>query len=171
MNRWLTNIFFLMIIGLSLFYFWPETKLDSTKPIDKIVVLKSERELKVYSNNQILKTYKISLSKQASGKKRVEGDAKTPEGIYTINDKNRNSKFYLNLGISYPNAQDRKYAKSIGESPGGAIKIHGIRNGYGWIGKFHRFVDWTNGCIALTNSEIEELYNSVSIGTSIEIKP
>ena len=96
---------------------------------------------------------------------------RTPEGTYTIHDKNPRSAFYLNLGISYPNEEDEAYAQQLGCSAGGAIKIHGLRNGSGWKGRFHRLSDWTAGCIAVTNAEMEELYRAVPIGTPITIYP
>ena len=111
----------------------------------------------------MLKEYHVSLGKQPIGNKEVEGDMKTPEGA--------NSKFYRNLGISYPNRYDREQASGIGKQPGGEIKIHGLQPKFSFIGRFHRLMDWTNGCIALTNSEIEDLYNHTKIGAKIEIKP
>ena len=123
----------------------------------------------VYSNGDELKTYKISLGREPVGKKEFEGDKKTPKGFYFINDKNSNSEFHLNLGISYPNESDKKNAEKLNKNPGGQIKIHGLKNGLGFIGKFHRFFDWTLGCIAVTNKEIEELYKNIPIGTEIEI--
>ncbi len=124
----------------------------------------------VYSKGKLLKTYRVSLGK-VKGKKRFEGDSKTPEGVYYIDSKNSKSQFYLNLGISYPNKGDTRYARKFGKSPGGLIKIHGLKNGLGFIGKFHRFFDWTRGCIALTNKEIKELYKATPVGTQIIIKP
>ncbi len=159
----LTAIFFI------LWYFFPEKKLDTTKTIDKITVIKHKRELSVYSGEELLKTYTISLGREPTGHKHFKGDNKTPEGIYTINDKNPNSAYHLNLGISYPNKKDRTFAKKHNKSPGGLIKIHGLKNGYGFTGKFHRWADWTQGCIAVTNKEIEELYYNVPLGTPIEI--
>ncbi|MEL7146303.1 MAG: L,D-transpeptidase family protein, partial [Bacteroidota bacterium] len=91
----------------------------------------------------------------------------TPEGKYYINDRNPNSGYHLNLGISYPNKADRQRPGN----PGGHIKIHGIKNGQGWIGKLHRWVDWTDGCIAVTNFEMDELYRTVPNGTPIFINP
>jgi murein L,D-transpeptidase YafK len=105
------------------------------------------------------------------GDKEFEGDKRTPEGQYTINDKNSNSGFHKNLGISYPNKRDIEEAKKKKLKPGGEIKIHGIRNGFGFIGKFQRLFDWTAGCIALTDHEVDELYDSVEIGTPILILP
>jgi len=125
----------------------------------------------VYSNGELIKTYKISLGKQPVGAKEFEGDKKTPEGFYFINDKNPNSGYHKNLGISYPDNDDMEYARHLGKPAGGDIKIHGIRNKIGIIGKFHRWFDWTEGCVAVTNEEIDELYEAVKIGTNIEIKP
>ncbi len=164
-------ISFILCLFLVIYYFFPEETLDTSKPIDKLIVLKSKRKLTVFSNGEKLKTYTISLGRQPKGKKQFEGDRKTPEGTYFIDSKNPKSKYHLNLGISYPNKSDISYATQQEKSPGGLIKIHGIRNGFGFIGKFHRFFDWTLGCIALTNQEVEELYYNVRIGTEIEIKP
>jgi len=166
---WLTVT--LSLTGLMSYYFYPEYKLPSNIQIDNIVVNKSKRELLAYSNGQLQKTYKISLGRQPIGAKEIEGDKKTPEGIYLINDKNPNSGYYKNLGISYPDKDDIENAIRFGKPAGGDIKIHGIRNRIGFIGKFHRWFDWTLGCIAVTNEEIDELYRAVKIGTLIEIKP
>lgn len=118
-----------------------------------------------------MKTYTISLGGNPIGDKEYEGDKKTPEGIYYINDKNPNSGYHKNLGISYPNKKDIEQAKKLGKPVGGDIKIHGLKNRTGVIGKLHRWFDWTLGCIALTNNEMDELYYSVPIGTKIEILP
>jgi murein L,D-transpeptidase YafK len=166
----LTLIFGLIGYGL-IFYFKPFKPLDKSVSIDKVVITKHERRLDLISNNQIIKSYKISLGLVPKGHKEYEGDKKTPEGLYFINDKNPNSGYHKNLGISYPNEQDIKHAESIGKSPGGLIKIHGIKNGFAWIGRFHLLFDWTLGCIAVTNREIDELYENVEIGTPIEIRP
>ena len=101
----------------------------------------------------------------------MAGDERTPEGLYFINEKNPGSGYHKNLGISYPDAQDREEAERNGHNPGGQIKIHGIKNGLGWIGRFHLLVNWTDGCVAVTNKEIDELYRAVPIGTPIEINP
>ncbi len=169
MKKTIKYVILLIILGLIGFYFWPEKSLDTSKKINRIQVIKHERKLIVFSNGEELKTYKISIGREPIGKKEFEGDKKTPEGIYYINDKNPNSGYYLNLGISYPNELDRKYAEEKNRNPGGLIKIHGLPNGFGFMGKFHRFFDWTSGCIALTNKEMNELYYNVPIGTEIEI--
>jgi len=167
--KWLTII--ILFTGLTIYYFYPEDKLPADTQIDKIVVYKSKRQLLAYSDGKLLKIYKISLGSKAIGNKEFEGDKKTPEGLYFINDKNPRSDFHKNLGISYPNKNDIENAKRLGKQTGGEIKIHGIKNKIGYIGKFHRWNDWTSGCIAVTDEEIDELYNAVKIGTQIEIKP
>lgn len=166
---WLTIS--LIFLGLTVYYFYPEDKLPADIQIDKLVVFKAKRQLLAYSNGQLIKTYNISLGRQPIGDKEFEGDKKTPEGLYYINDKNPNSGYYKNLGISYPDKEDIENAKRLGKPVGGDIKIHGLRNRTGFIGKFHRWFDWTLGCIALTDNEIDELYKAVEIGTPIEIKP
>ena len=166
---WLTIT--LTLIGLTVYYFYPEDKLPANTPIDKLVVYKSKRQLGAYSKGQLVKSYKISLGRQPIGDKEFEGDKKTPEGLYYINDKNPHSGYHKNLGISYPNKDDIENAKRLGKPTGGDVKIHGLRNKTGFISKFHRWFDWTLGCIAVTDEEIDELYGAVKIGTVIEIKP
>lgn len=166
----------LIVVGVFLtafavYYFYPEPKLPAGISIDKLVVYKSKRQLLAYSNGQLVKTYHISLGGKPAGDKEFEGDKKTPEGIYFINDKNPNSGYHKNLGISYPNDNDLAYSKNLNKPAGGDIKIHGLRNYTGFIGKFHRWSDWTLGCIAVTNDEIDELYDAVKIGTPIDIRP
>lgn len=125
----------------------------------------------VYNGRVLVKTYIISLGAQPVGHKEYKGDMRTPEGIYYITGRNPNSICYKNLGISYPNAADRKHADSLGKSPGGDIKIHGLPNGRGYVGAAHRLKDWTYGCIAVTNQEMEELYTCVKTGAIINIMP
>ena len=163
-------ILLILFVAIATYYFYPEKKLPKGKIIDKIEVYKSKRKMLVYSEGKLLKIYTISLGRNPIGHKEFEGDFKTPEGIYEINAKNPNSGYHKNLGVSYPNAADIAHAKSLGKSPGGDIKIHGIRNESGFISKFQRWKDWTAGCIAVTNEEVDELYESVKIGTIIEIK-
>lgn len=139
--------------------------------IDSIVVLKSERRLQVYNNGHLLKTYKIALGEHPIGHKQYEGDRKTPEGLYFINGKNPNSTCHKNLGISYPNDTDRAAARKIGKSPGGDIKIHGLPNGQGYIGRMHSMKDWTYGCIAVTDEEVDEIYDHTAVGIPINILP
>ena len=157
-------------IGILLYYFLPITKIPNKITVDKILVFKSKHELLVYSKNKLIVTYKIAIRKNPVGAKKYDGDLKTPEGLYIICSKNTNSGYHKNLGISYPNKEDIQNAKELRRPTGGDIKIHGLKNGQGWIGKFLRWRDWTNGCIALTDEELDELYQHTPIGTSIEIR-
>lgn len=161
----------IIFTGIIIYYFYPGSKLPEGAAIDKLVVYKSQRKMLAYSNGKLLKTYTVSLGKNPIGHKQFEGDCKTPEGIYVINDRNPNSAYYKNLGVSYPNEADKEYAQKQGKSPGGLIKIHGLRNDRGYIGKFHRFKDWTAGCIAVTNKEMDELFTAVKQDAVIEILP
>ena len=162
---------FLFLLGLIVYYFYPEQPLPKDSKIDAMIVYKSKHQLLAFSKGKLIKTYMISLGRNPVGAKEYEGDQKTPEGTYFIHDKNPNSGWHKNLGISYPNQNDMAKAKRLGKPTGGDIKIHGLKNGKGYIGKFHRWQDWTLGCIAVTNAEIDELYNAVSVGCTIEIKP
>ena len=140
-------------------------------PADKVLVEKKARRLTLLSNGEVIKTYKIALGRNPVGPKERQGDNKTPEGIYIIDSRNRNSDYHLSLHISYPNEIDIKRARERGISPGGDIMIHGLKNGFSWIGASHTEDDWTNGCIAVTNQEMEEIYKFVPDGTIVEIRP
>jgi len=138
---------------------------------DKILVLKSAHTLNLMSNGRVLRTYKIALGRSQVGAKTRKGDHKTPEGEYVIDAKKPNSRFYRALHISYPSEDDRRQAQMRGYDPGGDVEIHGIQNGLGWIGRLHRSLDWTDGCIAVTDSEMDQIWNAVALGTHVEIKP
>lgn len=163
---WLTFIPTCLIL---IWYFYPGKPLPKGVVIDKLVVYKKKRRMYAYSGDALIKTYTVALGKNPVGHKEHEGDNRTPEGIYTINDRNPNSSFYKNLGISYPNENDKANAEKLGKSPGGQIKIHGLRNGKGYRGKFHILKDWTAGCIAVTNPEMDELYIAVKQDAEIII--
>jgi len=139
--------------------------------VDKLLLEKSKRQLHLLSNGKIIKTYKVSLGKNPMGHKNREGDGKTPEGTYCIDRRNAKSAYHLSLHISYPSAADIKKAQMMGVPPGGDIMIHGLPNGFGFLAPFHPLKDWTQGCIAVTNKEIEEIWNNVPDGTVIIIKP
>jgi len=172
MKKLLLIIFFIPLTGLLVWRFIPDGKaLPTDKSIDRIVVLKSKNIMKVMSGDEVLKTYHISLGKNPVGDKVTEGDKRTPEGDYFISGKNPGSGYHKNLGISYPNRKDIAEAKARGVSTGGDIKIHGLKNGIGFIGKFHRLFNWTAGCIAVTDEEVDELYANVKVGTPISILP
>jgi murein L,D-transpeptidase YafK len=138
---------------------------------DKVLIEKQARRLSLLSKGEVIKSYKIALGGNPVGPKERQGDNKTPEGTYRIDARNGNSGFHLSLHISYPNEDDKKRAKKLGVSPGGDIMIHGIKNGFSLVGASHAETDWTEGCIAVTNQEMEELYKFVPIGTVVEITP
>ena len=140
-------------------------------PADKILIEKKERRLTLFSKGKVLKAYQIALGGNPNGPKERQGDNKTPEGTYIIDSRNKDSRYHLSLHISYPNEKDKKRAKELGVSPGGDIMIHGIKNGFSWVGDLHAEVDWTKGCIAVTNEEIEEIDKLVPKGTIVEISP
>lgn len=138
---------------------------------DKMVVIKSKRVMMLLKDGEIIKTYRIALGKNSNGRKTQAGDQKTPEGNYIITSRNSHSKYYRAINISYPNESDIQNAKRLGVFPGNSIAIHGLPKELEDIDKFHRRLDWTDGCIAVTNHEIDEIWNLISDGTPIEIKP
>lgn len=138
---------------------------------DRIVILKSAHVLNLMSGDRVLRTYKVALGRNPVGPKTRKNDHRTPEGEYVIDSKKANSRFYRALHISYPSQADRDEARRDGYDPGGDVEIHGIENGLGWMGKLHRSIDWTDGCIAVTDPEMDEIWKQVSIGTPVEIRP
>lgn len=138
---------------------------------DRVVVLKSERKLYLMANNKVMRTYRIALGRYARGQKIREGDARTPEGSYTLDFKLRDSGFYRAIQISYPNERDIVRARNLGVDPGGQIMIHGLPNQMRADDVGHPTLDWTQGCIAVTNREIDEIWRLVDLGTPIEIYP
>ena len=138
---------------------------------DLVRVEKSAHRLTLLRGSEVLKTYQISLGREPDGHKSQEGDGRTPEGRYLIDSRNGRSHFHLALHVSYPNTDDRTSAQRRGVSPGGDIMVHGLPNGLGWLDKLHRTRDWTDGCIAVTDSEMDEIWAKVATGTSIEILP
>lgn len=134
--------------------------------ITQIQIYKADRKMFLISGDKVVKEYKIGLGGNPVGKKRFEGDGKTPEGLYFIDRQNPRSAYHLSIGISYPNPQDRAYAESQGRKPGGDIFIHGRAGKDKGRGK-----DWTAGCIAVTDREIEDIYKMVAVGTPVWIFP
>jgi murein L,D-transpeptidase YafK len=138
---------------------------------DRIVILKSARTMTLLSGSKVLKIYKVALGSAPVGPKQIEGDHKTPEGNYVIDAKNAHSQFHLSLHISYPSVADQQLARRRGSRPGGAIMIHGLARPFAYLGPLHRQTDWTDGCVAVTNTEIEEIWKLVPVGTRVEIRP
>ena len=138
---------------------------------DHVVVVKKERTLELLGQGKVIKSYKVALGGDPVGPKTKQGDHKTPEGMYVLDFRNAHSQFYKSIHISYPNEHDRAFAQQKGVSPGGDVFLHGLPNGYGAIGAAHRLKDWTDGCIAVTDEEMVEIWKAVPDGTPIEIKP
>ncbi|HET8887460.1 MAG TPA: L,D-transpeptidase family protein [Candidatus Angelobacter sp.] len=144
---------------------------NAKQEADKIVIVKSARTMTLLREGKTLKTYKVALGGVPVGPKRIEGDHKTPEGDYIIDAKNARSQFHLSLHISYPSPADTERARRLGSPPGGAIMIHGLASSFAYLGPLHRQTDWTDGCIAVTNAEIEEIWRLVRVGTRVAIRP
>ena len=138
---------------------------------DRIVVRKSERKLLLMRGEQVLKTAKIALGLSPTGHKREEGDFRTPEGSYLLAERNANSDFFLSIRVSYPDARDEQAARRRGVSPGGQIMIHGQPNNPTHNEEYYRRTDWTNGCIAVSNSDMVDIWLMTSPSTPISILP
>jgi murein L,D-transpeptidase YafK len=136
-----------------------------------VLVLKAPRRLVLLHGARVLRDYEVSLGTNALGPKRHHLDGRTPEGRYVIERRVAHSRFHRALQISYPNEADRAFARRAGLSPGGDVMIHGLPNGERWVGEAHRAYDWTNGCIAVTDDEMNEIWELVDDGTPIEILP
>ncbi len=147
------------------------TSVDAPFSADSIVVEKSEHRLSLYRRGTLVRTYLVALGQQPVGDKVQVGDMRTPEGLFRIEARNPQSRFHLALRISYPDAAHRARARALGVSPGGDTMIHGLPKRQAFVGAAHRDFDWTEGCIAVTNEEIEEIWGAVPIGTPIHIKP
>ncbi|MDR7222487.1 L,D-transpeptidase family protein [Aminobacter aminovorans] len=139
--------------------------------VDLVRVDKSERRLELLSGDKVVRSYAIALGANPLGHKAREGDERTPEGRYVLDWRNPVSGYYRSIHISYPNADDVAAAKRAGVEPGGMIMIHGQPNGYGWWSWLMQMFDWTNGCIAVTDEDMAEVWQMVANGTPIEINP
>ena len=138
--------------------------------VDLVKVDKSERKMYLYEGDEVLKVYRVAFGANPKGHKQREGDKRTPEGEYALDYKKEDSSFYRAMHISYPNEQDKQNAKGLGFHPGGFIMVHGQRNWLGWLAPLTQQFNWTNGCIALTNSEMDEFMGLVKVGTRIHIE-
>jgi len=139
--------------------------------VDRVVVHKAERRMTLYSAGEPVATYRVALGADPTGHKTFLGDSRTPEGRYTLDYRNEESAFYRSIHVSYPNDEDMAAAIDADVPPGGNIMIHGLPDGLGWLGPLYNLRDWTDGCIAVTNSDIEEIWAAVPNGTPIEIRP
>jgi murein L,D-transpeptidase YafK len=164
--RVLTGLVVVLLLGSSL----PQT---SAHPLhaDRVVILKKAHTLQLLRDGKAIKTYNVALGGDPVGPKTRQGDHKTPEGLYVLDSRNAHSQFYKSIHISYPSAKERAMARQKGVSPGGDVFVHGLPNGYSWVGASHRLKDWTDGCVAVTNQEMDEIWLAVADGTPIEIRP
>jgi murein L,D-transpeptidase YafK len=140
-------------------------------PVDLVRVYKAERRMELLSRDVVLRRYFIALGANPVGHKSREGDERTPEGHYVLNWRNPRSASYKSIHVSYPDEADKEAARKAGVSPGGMIMIHGQPNGFGWAAWVIQWFDWTDGCIAVTNAEMDEIWEMVDNGTPIEIRP
>jgi murein L,D-transpeptidase YafK len=138
--------------------------------VDRVVVLKTKHELVLLRGDHVVRSYRVALGRGGLEPKRRQGDGRTPEGLYRIDHRNPASKYHLALHISYPESSDKQRAQRLGVDPGGDIMIHGLPPEYSWVGGKHLLSDWTEGCIAVTDSEIEEIWKLVPDGTPVEVR-
>jgi len=181
MSRRITKIllksaaFFLAAGGLLFSCIAPAVPAERSGPTDnpvvRIIVEKSSRTMTLLKRDQEARNYRIALGRDPVGPKVMQGDNKTPEGLYFIDEKIRNSIYHRALHLTYPNLDDVERAESLGVQPGGGIMIHGMRDEQSWMGDVQYLFNWTNGCIALTNREIEEVWDLVALWTPVEIRP
>ena len=139
--------------------------------VSVVRVLKSERKLQLWAGPQLLHEFPVALGSSPLGHKQQEGDGKTPEGRYVLDYRKADSAFYKALHVSYPNAQDLAAARARGVNPGGLIMIHGQKNGLGWLAFLSQRFDWTQGCIALRNEQMDILWRLTPLGTPVDIRP
>lgn len=166
--RWLLALFCLSFITVS-----QATAMEPLdgKVIEKILVLKSAHQLQLINDGKPFKTYRISLGKRPKGPKLMEGDKRTPEGFYWIDWRKVSDRFNLAMHISYPNISDADRARREGVSPGGMIMIHGTPINDDYPEWYFHTLDWTEGCIAMRNNDMREVWDMVKDGTLIEIRP
>jgi murein L,D-transpeptidase YafK len=143
----------------------------SGSAVDYVLVKKAEGKMYLLSDQKVLREYQVALGANPKGHKQQEGDQRTPEGKYALDFKKADSSFYRAIHISYPNTADRARARAAKVDPGGQIMIHGQKNGYGKYAQITQLFNWTDGCIAVTNQEMKEIWQMVEAGTPIEIVP
>lgn len=160
----------MLLFSILIFIFSVDTSLAS-ETADLVVVIKSKRAMFLMKEGKIIRVYRVALGKNPVGEKISQGDGKTPEGRYYIIGRNPKSNFYKALKISYPNEKDIERAIRLNVKPGGGIMIHGLSKHVEYLGKYHILDDWTEGCIAVTNEEMDEIWKLVPDGTPIEILP
>lgn len=163
-RKWIILVFFGIILTAS-------AQQPAARMADSVLILKKDHVMELLADGKVIRTYKVALGQGGLARKERQGDGRTPEGHYVIDSRNPASEYHLALHVSYPNAEDRKRSAKLGVAPGGDIMIHGLPNGKGWVGAGHLMYDWTLGCVAVTNDEIEEVWKLVPVGTPVEIRP
>ncbi len=173
MRRCFKVVFVGVLLAIAAFTWanWRSDTLPEGTLADRIVVWKSKHQMELFSKGNLLKRYTVSFGGNPIGHKQKEGDQHTPEGLYNIALHNPHSTCHLSLQVSYPSTMDRESARKHGVPPGGDIMIHGLPNGYWYVGRFRRFKNWTAGCIAVTDPEMEEIFRVVPDATPVEIHP
>ena len=170
-----SNCFSIKALGtfviIALFLALPTQNSMGGQKADAVLVVKSEKRLYLLNNGEKIFSFRVTFGDNPKGHKQKRGDERTPEGRYVLDYKNPNSKFHKSIHISYPNARDRETARLLGVDPGGDIMIHGQTNGWGWASPIVQFFPWTDGCIALTNTSMDSVWEAVAPGTPIEIRP
>ena len=168
------TVFFAMLMFVAAIWGFSDSSgasTDASIRADRVVVVKSQRKLYLLSNGSVVRDYDVALGRQPKGHKRYSGDGRTPEGTYFLARRNDQSRFYRSIEISYPNLHDRAHARANGRDPGGEIMIHGVPGELESWGADHALYNWTEGCIAVLNQEMDEIWDAVEYGTPIEIKP
>lgn len=161
----------LTIATLAAWNAWPTQALPADAKADLVVVHKAARRLELYRGDLLLKSYHVSLGGHPKGAKQQQGDGKTPEGEYRLDFRKAASCCHRSIHISYPGPANITAARTRGVAPGGSVMIHGMTNGFGWLGRLHLAMDWTDGCVAVTDREMDEIWRSVPDGTKIILKP
>jgi lipoprotein-anchoring transpeptidase ErfK/SrfK len=150
---------------------FPAVGVQTLEQADRIIVLKSERRLLLMRGSDVLTSFWIALGRHPVGQKMRRGDGRTPEGLYRIVGRTKKSIYYRALQLSYPNEADKERARKLGVNPGGDILIHAVPEGFEPNEAGARMIDWTNGCIAVTNADMDEIWDRVANGTWVEIRP
>ena len=144
---------------------------EGTQKADAVLVIKSEKRLYLMNDGKSFASFPVTFGREPKGHKQERGDERTPEGNYVLDSKNTNSQFYKSIHVSYPSAQDRANAQRRGVDPGGDIMVHGQPNGWEWATRVVQLFSWTDGCIALSNPNLDQVWAAVDPGTPIEIRP
>lgn len=165
------RVVILIVCALALFAPMAPATTTALPVATEVVVLKSKRRLELWQGQKLLRSYRVSLGLNPIGHKQYEGDFRTPEGRYVLDTRNPRSEFFLSIRVSYPDSNDLARARRAGVRPGGAIMIHGLPNEPRWSPEHYAREDWTDGCIALSNADMMEVWMLVADGTPINIRP